>query len=163
MPRLCRDWRSVYERPGLLAGSTASTEVGMKTSTEFHIKSSSLAEDRAMVEQVLFAAAERFGMLDNSVTSRVPDTIRCYSESAKGGFATGGRVVGDIIIVDVVAGRVPSPRYPDIEAYFSDELRRFFGDRVRAATEPERIPPNNSLPISEASHEFVRKQFNGTT
>jgi hypothetical protein len=133
------------------------------TLTDFHIKASDCAEDRAKVEQVLVTAAERFGMLDTSVTSRVPDTIRCYAESAKGGFATRGRVVGDIIIVDVVAGRVPSPRYPEILAHFSSELQMVFGDRVCVATESEQIPLNNSLPVSEASLEFMRKHYKRTT
>lgn len=126
---------------------------------QFQIKSFGGADDRARVEQILISAADRFGMLDTSVTSRVPDTIRCYSETLKGGFATGARVVGDLVIVDLSAGRTPSPRYPEVEAYFTAELQRAFGDRGCAVTESQHIPPHHSLPVSDAAREFWRKQF----
>jgi hypothetical protein len=127
---------------------------------EFHIKSLGGLEDRAPAEQILVSAAERFGMLDTSVTSRVPDTIRCYSETARGGFATGARVVGDLIIVDLVPGRTPSPRYPEVEAHFAAELHRVFGSRVSRVKEAERIPPQHSSPVSEASREFLKNHLN---
>ncbi len=124
---------------------------------EFHIRGFAGTEDWTLVEQILISAAERFGMLDTSVTSCVPNTIRCYSETAKGGFATGARIVGDIIIVDLSAGRKPSPLYPEVEAYFATELQRVFGDRVSKAEESQRIPPQHSLPFSDAARDFMRK------
>lgn len=137
--------------------SPAKVERGMEI--QFHIKESGGAQDRKLVEQLLASAATRFGMLDTSVTSRVPDTIGCYSESLKGGFAAGARVVGDVIIVDISAGRTPSPRYPEVEAYFITALTSAFGNRVCEAAESEHIPPQHSLPVSEAAREFWQRRF----
>jgi hypothetical protein len=126
---------------------------------EFHIKSFAISEDRALVEQILIVGAERFDMLDASVTSRVPDTIRWYTKTIKGEFGAGARVAGDIIVVDLVDGRQPSPFYSELEAYFVAELQRAFGDRVSKAERSQRIPFHNSLPPSEAARDFMKKHM----
>ena len=95
------------------------------------------------------------------MTSRVPDTIRCYSESARGGFCTGARVVGKIIIVDLSGGKQNSPRFPAAEEYIVSELRRVFGERIHVPNESEFVAPQHTLPMpnSEEYREHMRKIF----
>ena len=125
--------------------------------TQIHIKEAANAPDKATIKQILVSAAERFTALDNTVTSRVPDTIICYTESFGVGFAFGARVVGEIIIVDLFPGREPSPNFPAVEKKISSELRRCFGERLYFPKQSEFIPLKSTLPESEASREFHRK------
>jgi hypothetical protein len=114
---------------------------------QIHIKAAANAEDRGRVEQILVATAEKFSMVDNSVTSRVPDTIRCYCERVGYGFSNGARVVGEIIIVDFGPGRQPTPNYPAMEDFLVSELRRVFGERIYIAPQSEYIPTQKTLPV----------------
>jgi hypothetical protein len=126
---------------------------------QLHIKVAVNAVNRARVEQILVAVAEKFAMLDTTVTSRVPDTIRCFSETFKGGFVVGARVAGEMIIVDLGAGRQNSPRYPAVEEHIFSELRHVFGERIHIATELEKVEPQHTLQESDASREFLVKHF----
>ena len=131
--------------------------------TQLHIQDASGVEDRARVEQVLVAAASEFGMADTTVTSRVPDTICCFSERIGYGFATGARVVGDLVIVDLFSGKEPLLRFPAVEERITSELRRIFGERMIIPKESEYIIAKSTLPESEASKEFHRKHFRHDT
>jgi hypothetical protein len=127
--------------------------------SQLHIQAGATGGDKARLEQILLSTAEKFAMLDTTVTSRVADTIRCYSESARGGFSIGARVVGEIAIIDLSAGRQASSCFPAVETYIISELRRVFGERIRVPTESEVIEPQHTLPVSEASREFARQHF----
>jgi len=127
--------------------------------TQLHIQDASGVEDRARVEQILVAAASEFGIADTTVTSRVPDTIRCYSERVGSGFAIGARVVREIIIVDFYGGKEPSPRFPAVEERITSELLRIFGERIIIPKASEYIATQSTLPESEAAREFHRKHF----
>jgi hypothetical protein len=129
--------------------------------TQFHINGIAREQDRTKVEQILIATAERFGMLDTTVTSRVPDTIRGYSESIRGGLFIGARIVGNIIIVDISEGKQKSLRYSDVEQSLAAGLQERFGNRVSGVDEREHIPPDHSLPVpaSDAAKEFWRKHL----
>ena len=125
--------------------------------TQIHIKEAANAPDKAIIEQILVSAAERFTALDNTVTSRVPDTIICYTESFGAGFALGARGVGEIIVIEVFPGREPSPNFPAVESQISSELRRCFGKRVFFPKEGQFIQLESTLPESESSRDFHRK------
>ena len=127
--------------------------------TQIHIRNSSSLEDRARVEQILVFAARKFGFADTSVTSRVPDTIRCYSERVGFGCAIGARVVGELVIVDFYDGKEPSPNFPAVEKHITDELHRNFGHRIYIPKVSEYIPTQHSLTESEAAREFNRRHF----
>jgi len=127
--------------------------------TQLHIRDASSLEDRVLVEQTLVSAASKFGIADTTVTSRVPDTIRCYSERIGYGFAIGARVVRETIIVDFYAGRESSPSFPAVEEHITSELRRIFGERIIVPTASEHIAAQSILPESEAAREFHRKHF----
>ena len=127
--------------------------------TQFHVQNASGLEDRLLVEKILVSAAAKFGIADTTVTSRVPDTIRCYSERIGYGFAIGARVVGEIIIVDFYAGREPSPNFHAVEDYITSEMRRIFAERITIPTASENIAIKSSLPESKAEREFNRKHF----
>jgi hypothetical protein len=127
--------------------------------TQIHILDASGLEDRARVEQILVSAAAKFGIADTTVTSRVPDTIRCYSERVGFGFAVGGRVVDKLVIVDFNAGKAPSSDFPVIKQYITLELCRTFGDRIHVPKESEYIAVQSTLPESDAAREFRRKHF----
>lgn len=131
--------------------------------TQLHIPDASGVEDRAHVEQILVAAAKEFGIVDTTVTSRVPDTIRCYSERIGHGFAIGARVVGDLIIVDFYTGKQPSPRFPAVEERLTSELRLIFGERIIIPKTSDYIAAQSSLPESDAAREFHRNHFRHET
>ena len=86
--------------------------------------------DKARVAQILISTAERFALWETTITSGVRGTIRCYSESPKGGFAAGARIVVEDIIVDFFAGREHSPRFPAFVEHICAELRRVFVERI---------------------------------
>jgi hypothetical protein len=88
-------------------------------------------EDRARVAQILTGTAERFTLLDTYLTSGIPYTIRCFSESARGGCAVCARVVATDVMVDFFAGRESSPRFPAVVQHICRELRRAFGGRIQ--------------------------------
>lgn len=126
-----------------------------------HIENAANAEDKGRVKHILATAAERFAMLDTTVTSRVPDTICGYSESYKGGFFIGARVVGDVIIVDLSIGRNESPpRYPEVERFVVSELLEVFGTRMCLAERDKFIEPQHTLPVSDAAKAFYQWHFN---
>jgi hypothetical protein len=127
--------------------------------TQIHILDASGLEERARVEQILVSAAAKFGIADTTVTSRVPDTIRCYSERVGFGFAVGGRVVGKLVIVDFNAGKAPSSDFSVIKQYITLELCRTFGDRIHVPMESEYVAVQSTLPESDAAREFRRKHF----
>lgn len=131
--------------------------------TQIHIQDASNAEDKARVEQLLVDAASEFGMADTTVTSRVPDTVRCYSERVGSGFAIGARVVREIIIVDFYAGKDPSPRFPVVEQRIASELRRIFGKRFVIPQPSEYIAALSTLPVTDAAREFHKKHFGHDT
>ena len=124
---------------------------------QIHLVRGANAEDMALVEQMLICGSNHFSMTDTTVTSRVMGTIRCYSERYGGGFAIGARVHQDLIIVDLVPGRKPSPRFPEVRDYFITEFPKSFGERYHLATEAEFIKWQSTLPPSEAALEFHRQ------
>jgi hypothetical protein len=125
--------------------------------TQIHILDAFGLEDRARVEQILVSAAAKFGIADTTVTSRVPDTIRCYSERVGFGFAVGGRVVGKLVILDFYAGKAPSSDFPVIKQDIISALCCAFGDRIHIPKESEYIAVQSTLPESDAAREFRRK------
>jgi hypothetical protein len=131
--------------------------------TQLHIQAASGTEDRAQVEQILASVAKEFGIVDTTVTSCVPDTIRCYSEHIGHGFAIGARVVGNLIIVDFNAGKEPSPGFPAFEKRVTSELRRIFDERVINPEASDYIPAKSTLPQSDAAREFIFKHYGHNT
>jgi hypothetical protein len=126
---------------------------------QLHIRSAANAADRERIAQILAIASDKFVMINTTVTSRVPETICCYSESYKGGFCTGARVEGEMVIVDLGPGRVPSPRFPEVESHLIAELGREFGNRLHIANEAQFIKWQSTLPESEAYKEYVRQRI----
>ena len=130
-----------------------------RTKSQIHIRFAGGVEDKARVEQILRSAEMKFSMLDTTVTSRVPDTIACFSETPAGGFAIGARVVGGIIIIDTFDGRESSPRYFAAKEHLAAESRRIFGERCFMPTKSEFIPPDHSLPHSPEALAFAQKHL----
>jgi hypothetical protein len=114
----------------VLAGS-GSAAAGPIPISHLHIQGAANKNDQARVARILVSAAERFTLLDTYLTSGIPYTIRCYSESARGGFAVGARIVPGEVIVDFFAGREVSPRFPAVVEHICSELRRVFGQRIQ--------------------------------
>lgn len=108
--------------------------------TQVHLQDAANASDRNRVEQILDATAVKFGLTDNTITSRVPDTIRSIVERQGYGFGIGGRVVNQIIIIDFFPNKSPSTAFPAIKEHIISELCQAFGDRVYFPKEAEHIP-----------------------
>lgn len=127
--------------------------------SQVHIRGFSGALDWEQVERVLVLAASHFGMADTTVTSRVPQTIRCFSQRVGYGFAIGARVVGPLIIVDFFSGKEPSDHFEPVRERITSELERIFRERFYVPQPSEFIEPQHTLPVSEAAREFGRQNF----
>lgn len=127
--------------------------------SQVHIKDFTGALDWEQVHRVLVSTAHRFGMADTSVTSRVPQTIFCCSQKVGYGFAIGGRVFGELIIVDFYPGKKPSEHFTPIVESITSELQRIFSERYHVPQQSEFISPQHTLPESEAAREFARRHF----
>ena len=134
--------------------------------SQVHIRGFSGALDWEQVERVLVLAASHFGMADTTVTSRVPQTIRCFSQRVGHGFAIGARVfaigarvVGPLIIVDFFSGKEPSDHFEPVRERITSELERIFRERFYVPPPSEFIDPQHTLPVSEAAREFGRQNF----
>jgi hypothetical protein len=98
-------------------------------------------------------------MADTTVTSRVPQTIRCFSQKVGYGFAIGARVVGDLIIVDFRLGKEPSDHFEPIKARITSELERMFKERYYIPQPSEFIEPQHTLPVSSEGYKIFRQDF----
>jgi hypothetical protein len=105
--------------------------------TQIHIKSDDVANGRLQVEQVLVAAARKFGLFDNTVTSRVPNTIKSLVEREGFGFGLGGRVVDDLIIVDFYPHGDTPQQFRDIYHDIAAELAQKFPGGAKEVREDE--------------------------
>ena len=114
----------------VMAGSQAAI-TGPTLTGRIHIHGAANEEDQARVAQILVSTAEHFTLLDTYLTSGIPYTIRCYSESARGGFAVGARVVSGDVIVDFFSGREASPRFPAVVERICSKLRHVFVGRIQ--------------------------------
>ncbi len=114
----------------VLAGS-GSAITGPAPISHLCLQGAANGADQARVAEILISTAERFTLLDTYLTSGIPYTIRCYSESARGGFAVGARLVAEDVLVDFFSGREASPRFPAVVEHICSRLRRVFGGRMR--------------------------------
>jgi hypothetical protein len=125
---------------------------------QFHIEIVS-HEDKSRVEQVLDTASSQFELVDTTVTSRVPLTIRCYSEKSGAGFGLGARIAGDLIVVDFNALEGHTNSFLVVMRSITSELQQMFGNRMQAATKDNYIKANHTLPESPEAREFNRRMF----
>ena len=125
---------------------------------QFHIEIAS-PEDKSRVEQVLDTASSQFGLENTTVTSRAPQTIKCYSEKLGAGFGLGARIVDDLIVVDFNALEGHTNSFLTVMQFIVSELQRLFGDRLQAATKNNYIKAGSTLPESPEAREFHRKMF----
>ena len=124
----------IDQRPTSCFAVLAGSEVGITGPTptgRIRIQGAANEEDQARLAQILVSTAEHFTLLDTYLTSGIPYTIRCYSESARGGFAVGARVVAEDVVVDFFAGREPSARFPTVVDQICSQLHRVFGGRIQ--------------------------------
>jgi len=105
------------------------------------------------------AAAARFELFDNSVTSRVPDTIRSLVEKIGAGFGLGARVVGGLIVLDFHPRGERSEKFAAVLEFITSGLQQMFGTRLSVVAPEDRIPLNSTLPESPEAREFHQKMF----
>ena len=122
---------------------------------QLHVQIAS-GEDRNRIEKLLIATANKFALVDTTVTSRVEQTIKCYSEKLGAGFGLGARMAGDLIIVDFNAIGGHTKNFSAVLEFIKSELERMFGSRLRMATADNYIKAENTLPVSPESREFHR-------
>jgi hypothetical protein len=125
---------------------------------QFKIISAS-PEDRSRVDEVLMAAAARFELFDNSITSRVPDTIRSLVEKIGAGFGLGACVVDGLIVLDFHPCGERSEKFSAVLEFITSGLQRIFGARLSIVAPEDCIPLNATLPESPEAREFHRKVF----
>jgi hypothetical protein len=115
--------------------------------------------DSQAVEKVLAAAAERFGLFDNTVTSRVPNTIRSLGEKNGTGFGLGARVVEPLILVDFYPRSGRTEKFNLVFEHITSELQKLYGERFAFANVQNYIETNPILPLSEAGSKFLWDNF----
>jgi hypothetical protein len=135
------------------------THDNAQTRSQVHIKNAAGALDWEQVERVVVSAATHFEMADTTVTSRVPHTIRCFSQRVGYGFAIGARIFGELIIVDFSPGKEPSEHFLPLTERITSELHRIFGERFHIPQPTEYIKPQSTLPVSDAAREFHRQHL----
>ena len=104
---------------------------------QIQIKSSDVLNDQRIVENALLTAAEKFRLLDNTVTSRVPNTIRSFVEKDSGGIGIGARIVNDLIIVDFNSLGDPPQSFHDLYASIFTEMLPSFSGSIKETTDEE--------------------------
>jgi hypothetical protein len=117
------------------------------------------SEDSQIVERILVAAAEKFGLVDNSVTSRVPNTIRSFVEGVGFGFGIGARNVESLILIDFNPRTTQSEKFNAVYNQIVSDLRESFAERFAFATPGNYIKSEGILSLSEAGEKFVKQNF----
>ena len=94
--------------------------------SQVQIESNNLDADRVVVDKIMSAALDKFGLYDNTHTSRVRQTIRSVVEGNGFGFGFGARVVENLIIVDLGRLRSDSPKFDEAHDFILRELNGAF-------------------------------------
>jgi hypothetical protein len=111
-------------------------------------------DDSNAVEKVLDAAVKKFGLIDNTVTSLVPNTIQSLIEGMGTGFGLGARVIEPLILVDFNPRCGRTEKFNLVFDHIVSELQKFFKERFSFAKPNNYIKMENSLPLSEAGRRF---------
>jgi hypothetical protein len=105
--------------------------------TQIQIKGDNVANDRLVVEQIMLAAAKKFDLFDNTVTSRIPDTIKSFVEREHSGFGLGSRIVDGLIIIDFCPrGGIPQ-KFHEIYHDVATESAQKFPGGVKEVSEED--------------------------
>jgi hypothetical protein len=105
--------------------------------TQIQVKSDDMVRAQMQVERILAAAARKFDLFDNTVTSAVPNTIKSLVEREHAGFGLGARIVGDLIIVDFNPRGDTSQKFRDIYHDIISKLAQMFPNRIKEVRENE--------------------------
>jgi hypothetical protein len=108
---------------------------------QFRIELADVPNDRQTVESIFLSVAKKFGFFDNTITSRIPDTIKSVVEREGYGFGFGARIVGNSIIVDMFPNNSPAEElYAGVCKYIEVRLIQLFNNRICEVSEKEFIP-----------------------
>jgi hypothetical protein len=107
-------------------GGDKMKEASSVLKSQIQIEIPNLDEGKAIVENILLAALDKFNIYDNSHTSRVSETIRSIVEGKGFGFGLGARVANDIIYVDFCPGKNNSSKFNEVHRFVLAELRKAF-------------------------------------
>jgi hypothetical protein len=108
---------------------------------QFQIRYEPVTESREIVDKIFIAAAKKFKLFDNTVTSLAPNTIKSIVEKQWFGFGFGARVVGELIVIDFFPNKSPSTAlYSDISDYLREELINVFREQMREVYGTDVIP-----------------------
>jgi hypothetical protein len=116
-------------------------------------------EDRQVVRKILDAAADKFELIDDTVTSLVPNTIRSLIEAIGAGFGLGARVVEPLILVDFYPRCGRTEKFNLVFDYIVSELQKVFSERLSFAKPQNYVKAESSLPLSEAGRKFNSQMF----
>ncbi|HTA95935.1 MAG TPA: hypothetical protein VK769_07405 [Verrucomicrobiae bacterium] len=116
-------------------------------------------DDMQVVEKILDAVAEKFGLVDNAVTSCVPNTIRSFAEEIGSGFGLGARVVESLILVDFNPRCGRTDKFNLVFEDIASKLQKIFEERFSFAKADNYIKTESSLPLSEAGRKFNSQIF----
>jgi hypothetical protein len=116
-------------------------------------------DDSNAVGKVLDAAAEKFELIDNTVTSLVPNTIQSLIEEMGAGFGLGARIAEPLILVDFNPRCGRTEKFNLVFDYIVSELQKLFKERLSFAKPHNYIKTESSLPLSEAEKNFSSQIF----
>jgi hypothetical protein len=104
---------------------------------QIQLKSKDILRDKLVVEKILLNVAEKFHLFDNTITSKVPNTIKSLVEREHYGFGIGARVVAELIIVDFVPHKNPPPRFEELCRDIKTDLFHAFPGKAKEFDENE--------------------------
>lgn len=102
---------------------------------QFQLESEDIFHDSLCVQKILFAAAHKFDLFDNTVTSRMPNTINSFSEREHFGFGLGARIADKLILIDFNPRGGMSEKLNNIIQCIKTELLHAFPGKVKEICE----------------------------
>lgn len=116
----------------------------MSAPDQFVIIDGKNPKDAESVRMFLTSAAAKFGLRDNTFTSRAPETLCSFTATSPETFGIGGRMLGEDLIVDLNPRIEKTASYLELHDYVERHLFLLFEERCRRSNKETWIPWHTS-------------------